>query len=70
MHCSNAAVNDTQLLLNDLDYWAQAVGGAGSCCDNVVLFWVIFSLQHDGSLASFSSQETALFKPASICAAR
>ena len=43
--CGDAPMDDSQLLMDHFDYGAQAVGGAGCSCDNVVLLWVILVLQ-------------------------
>ena len=54
----DAPVHDPQLLMDHLDYWAQAVGGTGCSCDNMILLWVILILRN--RQLSISHIETSL----------
>jgi hypothetical protein len=53
----DAAVLDDKLLMDHLDHWRQAVGGAAGCCDDVVDIWLVILLQQEGIMKAASDRD-------------
>ena len=45
MNCGDTAVDNAQLLMDDSNYWRQAIGCTGCCGNDVIHLRIVLGLQ-------------------------